>query len=114
MATTLNYFTGVRWGNSERMMLVVIPAKGEPFAVCPAFEEERLQERLSLVPAMAHTRLYTWQENESPYDRVAAGLKDASILSGQLGIERDDALCICLGTRPRDSRRNARQRSTYH
>jgi Xaa-Pro dipeptidase len=85
--TTLNYFTGVRWGNSERMMLVVVPVKGEPFAVCPAFEEERLQERLALVPAMARTRLYTWQENESPYDRVAAGLKDASITGGQLGIE---------------------------
>jgi Xaa-Pro dipeptidase len=85
--TTLNYFTGVRWGNSERMTLVVIPVKGEPFAVCPAFEEERLQERLALVPAMARTRLYTWQENESPYERVAAGLQDASITSGQIGIE---------------------------
>ncbi len=85
--TTLNYFTGVRWGNSERMTLVVVPVKGEPFAVCPAFEEERLQERLALVPAMAHTRLYTWQENESPYERVAAGLQDASLIGGQLGIE---------------------------
>jgi Xaa-Pro dipeptidase len=85
--TTLNYFTGIRWGNSERMTLIVIPVKGEPFAVCPAFEEERLGERLALVPAMAHTRVYTWQENESSYDRVAAGLKDLSITGGQLGIE---------------------------
>ncbi len=85
--TTLNYFTGLRWGNSERMMLVVLPSKGEPFAVCPAFERERLEERLALVPAMAHTRLYTWQENESPYDRVASGLAELSITTGQLGIE---------------------------
>ena len=85
--TTLNYYTGVRWGNSERMMLVVLPFKGQPFAVCPAFEEERLQERLALVPAMAKTRLYTWQENESPYDRVAAGLSELSLSSGRLGIE---------------------------
>ena len=85
--TTLAYFTGVRWYNSERMMLVVLPAKGEPFGVCPAFEEERLQERLALVPAMAHTRLYTWQENESPYQLTAAGLKDLGIAGGTIGIE---------------------------
>ena len=85
--TTLNYFTGVRWGNSERMMMLVIPVKGEPFGVCPAFEEERLQERLSLVPSMAKTRLYTWQENESPYEQVAAGLKQFAITTGTIGME---------------------------
>jgi Xaa-Pro dipeptidase len=85
--TTLNYFTGVRWYNSERMTLLVLPEKGEPFGVCPAFEEERLQERLALVPAMAHTRLYTWQENESPYDLVATGLKDLAIAGGAVGVE---------------------------
>jgi Xaa-Pro dipeptidase len=85
--TTLNYYTGIRWYNSDRMTLVVIPVKGEPFAICPAFEQERLEERLALVPAMVHTRLYTWQENESPYALVAAGLHDLSLSSGQLGIE---------------------------
>jgi len=85
--TTLTYFTGIRWYNSERLTLVVIPAKGEPFAVRPAFEEERLRERLALVPAMAQTRLYTWQENENPYDQVAAGLKELTINGGTVGIE---------------------------
>ena len=85
--TTLNYFTGVRWSISERMMLLVIPLKGEPFAVCPAFEEERLQERLAPVSSMAGTRLYTWQENESPYDLVAAGLKQLAITTGTIGME---------------------------
>src|ERR1700761_3531434 len=27
--TSLNYFTGMRWGNSERMMCFVLPAKGD-------------------------------------------------------------------------------------
>jgi len=85
--TTLNYFTGVRWGNSERLMVIVLPVKGEPYGVCPAFEEERLQERLTLVPAMAQTRLYTWQEDDSPYERVAAGLKDLGLSNGTIGIE---------------------------
>jgi Xaa-Pro dipeptidase len=85
--TTLNYFTGVHWYNSERLMLLVIPAKGQPFGVCPAFEEERLQERLALVPAMARTRLYPWQENESPYEKIAAGLNELGNISGNIGIE---------------------------
>jgi len=85
--TSLNYFTGIRWYNSERATLVVIPAKGLPFAVCPAFEEERLRERLALIPAMAQTRVYTWQENENPYEQVAKGLKDLAIATGTIGVE---------------------------
>ena len=37
--TSMFYFTGVRWGNSERTFGVVIPAKGELAWVTPAFEE---------------------------------------------------------------------------
>ena len=85
--TSLTYFTGVRWGNSERPMLIVLPVKGDPFGVCPAFEEERLQERLALVPSMAHTRLYTWQEDDNPYERVAAGLRDLGLSGSTVGIE---------------------------
>ncbi|WP_396208214.1 aminopeptidase P family N-terminal domain-containing protein, partial [Gemmatimonas sp.] len=31
--TSMEYFTGMRWGNSERLLAVVIPAKGAPFLV---------------------------------------------------------------------------------
>ncbi len=85
--TSLNYFTGIRWYNSERPTLVVLPAKGLPFAVCPAFEEDRLSERLALVPAMAQTRVYIWQENENPYEQVAKGLKELGVSTGTIGIE---------------------------
>ncbi len=37
--TTMNYFTGLRWGRSERTMVAVIPAQGEVSYVCPGFEE---------------------------------------------------------------------------
>jgi Xaa-Pro dipeptidase len=85
--STLRYFTGVDWYNSERPAILVLPAKGQPFAVCPAFEEDRLHEQLALVPSMAATRLYTWQEDDNPYDRIATGLKDLSLTATQLGIE---------------------------
>ncbi len=85
--TTLNYFTGIHWYNSERPTLVVISAKGQPFAVCPAFERERLQERLALIPAMTQTKIFIWQENENPYEQVAAGLKDLALTTGTIGME---------------------------
>ena len=33
----MNYFTGISWHPSERSMLAVIPVKGDPFFICPAF-----------------------------------------------------------------------------
>jgi Xaa-Pro dipeptidase len=84
--TSLLYFTGVRWGNSERLFAVVIPVKGEPFCVCPAFEEDRAHEQLALGP-LAKADVRTWNEDESPFERVAQGLKDRGIASGRLGVE---------------------------
>jgi Xaa-Pro dipeptidase len=46
--TTMEYFTGIRWGTSERMMAVIIPAKGELKYVGPHFEEERIRELMIL------------------------------------------------------------------
>src|SRR5579864_837387 len=31
--TSLNYFTGIRWGTSERLFAVVIPKVGNPYIV---------------------------------------------------------------------------------
>src|SRR5258708_5958099 len=44
--TSLYYFTGIHWGLSERLLCLLIPRTGNPFLVCPAFEEGRLRERL--------------------------------------------------------------------
>lgn len=84
--TSLNYFTGIRWGGSERLFAVVIPKEGAPFLVCPAFEEDRAREQLALGP-MQHTDVATWQEDESPFERVAQGLKDRRIVAGRIGVE---------------------------
>ena len=39
--SSMFYFTGTRWGNSERPFGVVIPAKCELAWISPGFEEER-------------------------------------------------------------------------
>ena len=64
--TSMVYFTGIRSGNSERMFSYVLPAKGDGFIVCPAFEKDRMMERMDQVPGGKTTRIYTWQEHESP------------------------------------------------
>jgi Xaa-Pro aminopeptidase len=84
--TSLAYFTGVGWGSSERLMVLVLPARGEPFAVVPAFEQERVREQLSAGP-LKSVDLRLWQEDEDPWARLAQGLKDRGISTGRLGIE---------------------------
>ena len=84
--TSLNYFTGIRWGNSERLFAVVIPKVGAPYIVTPAFEEDRTREQLALGP-LVHTDVAIWQEDESPFEKVAQGLKDRGIAAGRIGIE---------------------------
>ena len=80
--SSMFYFTGTRWGNSERMFAVVIPARGELAWVCPRFEEEKAREIISI-----GTDIRTWEEDESPYKLVAELLRDRSIRSGTIGIE---------------------------
>lgn len=85
--TSLVYFTNIRWWNSERLFAAVIPSKGEPFYVCPAFEEDRAREQIANGPGGNKADVRTWQEDEDPYRLVAAGLKDRGIGNGRLGIE---------------------------
>jgi Xaa-Pro dipeptidase len=85
--TSLVYFSGMRWGLSERLFAMVLPVKGDAFYVCPAFEEERAREQIARGPLGASADVRTWEEHENPYQRVAQGLKDRGLAAGQLGIE---------------------------
>ena len=80
--TSMDYFTGVRWGNSERMMAAIIPAKGDVRYVCPHFEEDRLRELITL-----GNEVRVWEEHESPYKVVTGILKDLGIKTGKIGME---------------------------
>jgi Xaa-Pro dipeptidase len=80
--TSMFYFTGVRWGSSERMFALVLPAKGEIAWICPAFEKDRALELIRF-----GDDIRTWEEHESPYRRVAEALGDRGIRNGKVGIE---------------------------
>jgi Xaa-Pro dipeptidase len=84
--TSLIYFTNIRWGGGERLFACVISAKGEPFLVCPAFEEDRAREQIALGP-LARADVHTWNEDEDPYALVAQGLKDRGLATGTVGVE---------------------------
>jgi Xaa-Pro aminopeptidase len=85
--TSLRYFTGIRWWGGERLFTAVLPADGAAFYVCPAFEEGRAREQISSAPDGEHPDVRIWQEDESPYQRVAQGLKDRGVAGGKLGLE---------------------------
>src|SRR5580704_7187298 len=85
--TSLRYFTGIGWGNSERFSGFVLPRKGDAFCVAPAFEEERLREQMKLFPDGDRVRILTWQEDDDPYPLLARGLRDAGLATGTIGIE---------------------------
>jgi Xaa-Pro dipeptidase len=85
--TSLEYFSGIRWHSSERLLAMVLPAKGAAFYVCPGFEEGRAREQLAKAPDGKGADVRIWQEDESPYERVAQGLKDRGLSTGTLGME---------------------------
>src|SRR5262249_7347388 len=95
--TSLVYFTGIRWGNSERLFAFVLPQKGSPFFVAPAFEEDRAREQIVAGPFESNTEVRTWQEDESPYQRVAQGLRDRGVGAGTLGIEERTTYVFSAG-----------------
>ena len=85
--TSLVYFTGIQWWGGERLFSMVLPAKGDAFYVAPAFEEGRAREQIALAPEGKNPDLRVWQEDESPYARVAQGLSDRGIAGGTIGFE---------------------------
>lgn len=90
----MTYLTGVRWGKSERSFILVIPAKGEPAWVLPAFEEMRARELIHV-----GDDIRVWQEDESPFERVAQALKDRGVAAGRVGMDDGARFFVYDGVR---------------
>lgn len=91
--SSLFYFTGTRWGSSERTFGAVLPAKGEMAWVVPSFEEARAREVIHF-----GKDIRTWEEDESPYARVAQIFKDRGV-TGRVGIEERTRFFVFDGIR---------------
>lgn len=79
---SLVYFTGVRWGRSERLTAAILPVEGEPCIITPFFEEPSVRQTLA-VPA----EVRVWQEDQDPLRTVAGFLRDRRLAARPVGIE---------------------------
>ncbi len=80
--SSLTYFTGVRWGRSERLTAAVLPVEGQPVLVTPFFEEPSVRETLA-IPA----EVRTWQEDEDPTRLIGGVLANRKLAAYPVGIE---------------------------
>ena len=84
--TSLYYFTGIRWGVSERLLGLIVPRAGAPVLVVPGFEEGRLREKLRFP-----IEVRVWQEDESPTKIAAGAMAERGVRTGRLGVEETAA-----------------------
>ncbi|MGN7161494.1 M24 family metallopeptidase [Sphingomonas sp. SAFR-052] len=75
---SLDYFTGIPWGASERMVALLLPVTGTPRVVCPAFERGTLEADLGIA-----ADLLLWEEDADP----TALVKDALPASATLAVD---------------------------
>lgn len=73
---SLDYFTGIPWGPSERMVALLLPVTGRPRIVCPAFERGTLEADLTIA-----ADLLLWEEDEDPTALVGDALPAGATLA---------------------------------
>lgn len=95
-STSCFYFTGMRWGQSERTFGVVIPAKGSIIYICPKFEEDRAKE---LIKPEFGDEIRCWEEHESPYALILGAVKDRGVKYHTIGMEERVRFFIANGVK---------------
>lgn len=73
---SLQYFTGVPWSPSERLVALLLPVTDTPKLVCPAFERGTLEAELTIA-----ADLLLWEEDEDPVALVADALPAGATLA---------------------------------
>lgn len=90
------YFTGMRWGQSERTFGLLIPAHGAIAYVCPKFEEDRARELIN--PAYGD-EVRCWEEHESPYRLIVDIVRARGVKHRRIGMEERVRFFIADGVR---------------
>ena len=72
---SLRYFTGVAWGQSERLVALILPRSGPPIMICPTFELGTMEASV-----LIDAEVRTWEEDENPCALAAQAL-------GELGAQ---------------------------
>jgi Xaa-Pro dipeptidase len=74
--------------------VVVLTQKGDPAYVLPGFEEMRARELIHV-----GDDIRVWQEDESPYQRIAQVMKDRGVATGRVGMEESVRFFVFDGVR---------------
>ena len=91
--TSMRYFADLAWRQSSRLTALVIPAKGDPVVITPAFEESKLRELMVM-----EMDVRTWNEHESPFALIGGVLTDRRV-EGAIGLERTVRFFVADGLR---------------
>lgn len=92
--SSLEYFTGIRWGRSERLFGGVLGRDARTTLIVPAFEEERACQQVRI-----EADVRTWREYEDPYRLVRQALEDAGVRSGPVAVETTTRVFVLSGLR---------------
>ena len=79
--TNFYYLSGIDTFRMERFTGVILPVNGEPFIICPSFEEERLRKETCI------NNFYPWKEEENPYEILGKIIKDRSVKYFSISME---------------------------
>ena len=92
--SSLEYFTGIRWWRSERTTAALVPAEGRVLVVTPFFEEPSVRETLRVGGDVR-----TWKEDESPFELLAAAVRERAASAGPVAVEPTTRFFILDGIR---------------
>lgn len=92
--SSLYYFTGTRWTQSDRTFATLIPAKGDPVWIVPKSDESRAQQIIHMGKDMR-----TWSDDDGAYKLIAQALKDRGVTTGRIGIEERVRFAVFDGIR---------------
>lgn len=90
--TNMSYFTGTVWHASERMVGVLIPAKGEIEYIAPVFEISTLQQYMTV-----KGKVHGWEEHLSPYALFKEILHSHDLKYGTIGLDESCSFFISNG-----------------
>lgn len=90
--TNLYYFTGMKWGQSERMVGCILTADGLLHFIAPRFEEGTINEFM-----LIKGKIHCWEEHESPYKLFFSILKEEGISNARIAIDEQTPFFVTNG-----------------
>jgi Xaa-Pro dipeptidase len=90
--TNLYYFTGMRWGNSERMVGAILSADGKLHYIAPQFELGTIKDFMQI-----EGEVHCWEEDESPYQLFGKIVKQVNPFSEKIALDESCPFFISNG-----------------